>query len=158
VDAGRRRARLQWPRMGGVDSATARTLSPAVHRVIFTSGGTPGDRGYGHMSARMDTLAREQASHVVHESAHESAHEADPEPGLGIPVSYWADHATATAWKQVAEHLIARVRGRTTCYADYAVRIATVERHYQMPRMQDCALAGPPTCDSRDTPRSGQQV
>ena len=35
------------------------------------------------------------------------------------------------AWKQVAEHLVAQARGRSTWYADYTVRVATVERDYR---------------------------
>jgi len=77
------------------------------------------------MSARMDELAREQRGYLGHESAHEDA--------LGITVSYWVDHDAAAAWKQVADHLVAQERGRSTWYADYAVRVATVERDYRMP-------------------------
>ena len=77
------------------------------------------------MSARMDELARAQPGYLGHESATESA--------FGITVSYWVDHAAAAAWKQVAEHLIAQERGRSTWYADYAVRVATVDREYGKP-------------------------
>lgn len=73
----------------------------------------------------MDTLAREQPGYL----GHEAARGAD----VGITVSYWVDHAAAAAWKQVAEHLVAQERGQTTWYADYTVRIATVERDYTMP-------------------------
>jgi heme-degrading monooxygenase HmoA len=40
------------------------------------------------------------------------------------------DEASAAAWKQVAEHLVAQERGRSTWYADYRVRVATVTREY----------------------------
>ena len=34
----------------------------------------------------------------------------------------------------MAEHLVAQERGRSTWYADYTVRVATVERDYRKPR------------------------
>ena len=74
------------------------------------------------MSARMDELARQQPGYLGHEAARDD--------DVGITVSYWVDHAAAAAWKQVAEHLVAQERGRSTWYADYTVRIATVERDY----------------------------
>jgi heme-degrading monooxygenase HmoA len=76
----------------------------------------------------MDQLAREQPGYLGHESAREHA--------LSITVSYWVDHAAAAAWKQVAEHLIAQERGRSTWYADYTVRVATVDRAYT----RDCTV------------------
>jgi heme-degrading monooxygenase HmoA len=47
-------------------------------------------------------------------------------------VSYWKDHESAQAWKQVAAHLVAQQRGREVWYADYRVRVATVERDYSL--------------------------
>ena len=77
------------------------------------------------MSTRMDELAAQQPGYLGQESAHEEA--------VGITVSYWLDHDAAADWKQVAEHLIAQERGRSTWYADYTVRVATVERDYRKP-------------------------
>jgi heme-degrading monooxygenase HmoA len=100
----------------------AQTPEPPYTAVIFTSARTEGDQGYERMSSRMDELARQQPGYLGHESARDT--------GVGITVSYWLDHAAAAAWKQVAEHLVAQERGRETWYADYTVRIATVERDY----------------------------
>jgi len=111
--------------MWGVHPPISRTPEPPYTAVIFTSTRTQGDHGYERMAARMDQLAREQPGYLGHESAHEET--------LGITVSYWIDHDAAAAWKQVAEHLVAQERGRATWYADYAVRIATVEREYRKP-------------------------
>jgi heme-degrading monooxygenase HmoA len=105
-----------------VHSPIAPTPEPPYTAVIFTSVRTPDEHGYGPMSARMDQLAREQPGYLGHESAREHA--------LSITVSYWVDHAAASAWKQVAEHLVAQERGRSTWYADYTVRVATVDRAY----------------------------
>jgi heme-degrading monooxygenase HmoA len=112
-----------------VPPTIAQTPEPPYTAVIFTSVRTPDEHGYAAMSARMDELAREQPGYL----GHESAFEAGPDEHVGITVSYWVDHAAAGAWKQVAEHLIAQERGRSTWYADYTVRVATVERDYVMP-------------------------
>jgi heme-degrading monooxygenase HmoA len=111
--------------MCGVHPPISRTPEPPYTAVIFSSSRTPGDHGYEHMSARMDQLAAGQPGYLGHESAHEDA--------FGITVSYWVDHHAAAAWKQVAEHLVAQERGRSTWYADYTVRVATVERDYRKP-------------------------
>ena len=111
--------------MGDVPPPISRTPEPPYTAVIFTSSRNPGDHGYERMSARMDLRAREQPGYLGHESAHE--------PAMGITVSYWVDHDAAAAWKQMAEHLVAQERGRSTWYADYTVRVATVEREYRKP-------------------------
>ena len=105
-------------------SSIARTPEPPYTAVVFTSTRTTGDHGYARMADRMDELASRQPGYLGHESARGDA--------VSITVSYWVDHAAAAAWKQVAEHLVAQERGRTTWYDDYTVRIATVERAYGM--------------------------
>ena len=104
----------------------AQTPEPPYTAVIFTSVRTDGDRGYDVMSARMDELARQQPGYLGHDAARDD--------GIGITVSYWVDHDAAAAWKQVAEHLVAQERGRSSWYADYTVRVATVDRDYSRPR------------------------
>jgi heme-degrading monooxygenase HmoA len=99
----------------------AATPPPPYTAVIFTSLRTDGDHGYAAMAEAMDRLAREQPGYLGIESARE---------GLGVTVSYWADEDAARAWKQVAAHLVAQHRGRDTWYADYRVRVATVQRDY----------------------------
>jgi heme-degrading monooxygenase HmoA len=109
-----------------VGSSIASTPEPPYTAVIFTSTRTAGDHGYARMSSRMDTVAQEQRGYLGHEYARDE--------GVGITVSYWTDHAAAAAWKQVAEHLVAQDRGKSAWYADYTVRIATVDREYTLPR------------------------
>jgi heme-degrading monooxygenase HmoA len=104
--------------LGGVAS----TPPPPYVAVIFTSVRNAGDeKAYAEMAARMAALVEGQAGFLGVEAARES---------VGITVSYWQDEACARAWKQVAEHLLAQQLGRTTWYADYRVRVATVERDY----------------------------
>lgn len=104
--------------------ALATTPEPPYVAVIFTSRRSDDDNGYAVMSARMTDLARQQPGFLGVESARE---------GVGITVSYWIDEASAAAWKQVSEHLIAQNRGRSTWYAEYQVRVATVTRVYTGP-------------------------
>jgi len=99
----------------------ANTPEPPYTAVIFTSLRTDEDRGYAVMSRRMEELAAARPGYLGIESAREQ---------VGITVSYWTDEAAAAAWKQVAEHVVAQERGRSTWYADYQVRIATVSRSY----------------------------
>ena len=106
-------------------SFIASTPEPPYTAVVFTSTRTDGDHGYARMSDQMDALARQQPGYLGHEAARGE--------GASITVSYWVDHVAAAAWKQVAEHLVAQERGRNTWYADYTVRIATVDRDYSMP-------------------------
>jgi len=100
----------------------ARTPEPPYVAVVFSSVRTEGDHGYAVMSRRMEELAALQPGYLGLESARDG--------GLAITVSYWTDEAAAAAWKQVAEHLVAQERGRSTWYADYRVRVATVTRDY----------------------------
>ena len=102
-------------------SGIAETPEPPYVAVVFTSLRTDGDNGYAVMSARMEELAAQQPGYLGIEAARDE---------LGITVSYWADEASARAWKEVAEHVVAQQRGRDTWYADYRVRVATVTRDY----------------------------
>lgn len=104
--------------MGGIAEGTPQ---PPYTAVIFTSVRTTDDDGYGETAARMEQLAARQPGFLGLESARDD---------VGITVSYWADDASARAWKQVAEHLVAQRRGRESWYADYRVRVARVEREY----------------------------
>jgi heme-degrading monooxygenase HmoA len=102
----------------------ARTVEPPYVAVIFTSVRKPDDvDGYARMAEAMEELAAQQPGYLGIEAARED---------LGITVSYWADEASAKAWKQVAAHLGAQRRGRERWYADYRVRIATVTRDYSL--------------------------
>ncbi|MEX5303953.1 antibiotic biosynthesis monooxygenase family protein [Kocuria sabuli] len=100
-------------------------VRPPCTAVIFSSqrsASAPGD-GYDETAQRMEELARQQPGFL----SVESARNAD---GFGITVSYWETAQHARAWKQVTEHLEAQHRGARDWYADYTVRVATVERQY----------------------------
>ena len=98
---------------------------PPYTAVIFSSqrsASTPED-GYDETAQHMEELARQQPGFL----SMESARSAD---GFGITVSYWETAQHARAWKKVTEHLDAQRRGAREWYADYTVRVATVERQY----------------------------
>lgn len=101
----------------------ANTPEPPYVAVIFTSTRTGGDNGYAVMAESINELVSKQPGFLGMEEARD---------GLGITVSYWADHEAARAWKEVAAHVVAQRRGREVWYEDYRVRVATVERDYDM--------------------------
>src|SRR4051812_33773118 len=109
-----------------MESDFAATPAPPYYAVIFTSKRTQGENGYGEMALRMNDLALKQPGCLGAESVRE------PE-GLGITVSYWADHASVESWQRHAEHLIAQRLGKERWYEHYELRVARVERAYSGP-------------------------
>lgn len=92
--------------------------------VIFTSRRTAEDAaGYAEAAAAMEALAARQPGYrgIV------SARDAD---GFGITVSYWADAASATAWRDHPDHSRIRNAGRERWYESYEVVVAEVTRDY----------------------------
>ncbi|ULT59245.1 antibiotic biosynthesis monooxygenase [Neobacillus drentensis] len=95
---------------------------PPYYAVIFTSGRTDGDKGYGKMSKTMEELALIQPGFIGMESARDSQ--------LGITVSYWESVEAIEAWKNHAVHRLAQQKGKEEWYQNYTVRISKVERAY----------------------------
>lgn len=85
------------------------------------------DDGYEAAGARM----AERAAVFPGYLGMDSARGAD---GLGITVSYWADEASALAWKADAEHAAIRDLGRAHWYAHYRLMVASIERSYEWVR------------------------
>ena len=104
----------------------AKTPKPPYYAVIFTSLRTPGDNGYGQMAQRMLELSATMPGFLGIESARST-------DGLGITVSYWRSEADIANWKQNAEHLVAQRLGQERWYADFALRVAKVERASSKP-------------------------
>lgn len=101
--------------------------TPPYYAVIFSSLRTAGDQGYGAMAQRMVELAREQPGYIGEENARDAE-------GFGITVSYWASEEAIRAWRAHAEHRIAQETGRALWYQHYSLRVAKVERAYDMSR------------------------
>ncbi len=103
-------------------SHIADTLPPPYYAVIFTSLRRPSNDGYTRMAAKMLELASQQPGYLGIESVREG--------DRGITVSYWANAAAVTAWKNNLEHQAAQALGRERWYESYRVRVAKVERDY----------------------------
>ena len=110
----------------------AQTPEAPYYAVIFTSQRTAGDEGYGHMAERMVALAAEQPGFL----GVESVRGAD---GMGITVSYWVSEEAIAAWRNHAEHSLAREQGRKSWSGQFNVRVAKVERAYGMAPQGDPA-------------------
>ena len=96
--------------------------------VIFVSQRTADDaEGYAAAAAAMDALAAEQPGY----RGITSARDAD---GFGITVSYWADDASAKAWRDHPDHARIRTAGRARWYDRYEVVVAEVTRDYDWRR------------------------
>jgi len=54
------------------------------------------------------------------------------EKGKYLSLSYWRDEAAVAAWRRVAEHRSAQVKGRAGIFRDYKLRVASVMRDYGM--------------------------
>jgi len=102
----------------------ANTPAPPYYAVIFSSIRTNVEDDYHEISERMVELARLEDGFLGYESVREE---------LGITVSYWRDLESMKHWKENAEHIIARERGRKEWYRAFKVRVAKVERDYGNP-------------------------
>ena len=99
-------------------------MNPPYYAVIFTSTRTNSDsEGYLEMAIKMEELARQQDGFLGVESAREE---------IGITVSYWKDLASIKNWKQNLDHIEAQQKGIAIWYEKYKVRIALVEREYEL--------------------------
>ena len=96
--------------------------------VIFTNRRNGADEaGYAAAAAAMEARAALQPGY----RGIDSVRGAD---GAGITVSWWADEASALAWRQDVEHSAIREAGRARWYDSYEVAVATVDRSYAWTR------------------------
>jgi len=101
----------------------AATPKPPYYAVIFSSRRTENNLGYQEMSIKMIDLASKQPGYLGIESAREE---------IGITVSYWKDLESIRKWKENTSHQIAQKKGREDWYDIFKVRIAKVERDYEL--------------------------
>ncbi|MCW4462420.1 antibiotic biosynthesis monooxygenase [Sphingomonas sp. BT-65] len=96
--------------------------------VIFLSQRTREDaEGYAAAAEAMATLAATQPGYAGIESVRD-------ETGLGVTISYWADDASAAAWRDNPEHARIRDLGRARWYDWYVLEVTRVERGYRWAR------------------------
>jgi heme-degrading monooxygenase HmoA len=108
-------------------STDSRIHAPGVIAVIFAAQHSGQDAdGYAAAASAMDALAARQPGFV----GMDHAGGAD---GFGITVSYWADEASARAWRDDPEHSAAREAGRGRWYTCYTLHVARIERGYAWP-------------------------
>ncbi|MDR2155812.1 MAG: antibiotic biosynthesis monooxygenase [Burkholderiaceae bacterium] len=100
------------------------------YAVIFSSQHSQDLTGYAKTADRMIELARQQPGFL----GVESARGAD---GFGITVSYWRSEADIAAWRDHAEHALARQQGRQRWYAAFELRVARLERAHGAGPQQD---------------------
>lgn len=92
--------------------------------VIFLSRRLAGeDDAYGVAAQAMEELARVQPGYCGHDSVR-------GDDRSGITISYWADEASAIAWRDHPEHKRIRDLGRARWYASYETVVTRVERDY----------------------------
>jgi heme-degrading monooxygenase HmoA len=54
------------------------------------------------------------------------------EPGKLLSLSFWRDEEAIAAWRNLAAHRAAQIKGRGGIFADYRLRVAGVVRDYGM--------------------------
>ena len=92
--------------------------------VIFVSQQSGADLpGYAVAAAEMSSLAQTQPGYCGIDSTRGT-------DGLGITISYWADEASAVAWRQNERHAVIRERGRGRYYSWYSLHVAAITRSY----------------------------
>lgn len=95
---------------------------PPYYAVIFGSKRRDADAdAYAATAARMTELAAQQPGCL-------GAISARGPDGFGITVSYWTSEAHIAAWREQAEHRLAREAGRARWYEQYTLEVALVER------------------------------
>ncbi|MDT8760690.1 antibiotic biosynthesis monooxygenase [Sphingomonas psychrotolerans] len=95
--------------------------------VAFVSERTGDDaEGYAAAAAAMDALAAQQPGYRGVDSVSAG--------GLGITLSYWADEASAVAWRKHPEHTETREAGRGRWYKWYRLHVADISRSYSWTR------------------------
>ena len=77
------------------------------------------------MAEHMEELAKQQSGFLGIESA-------EDDHGFEITVSYWDSQESIRTWKAHLEHLAAQKQGRKLWYEHYEIRVAKVERAYNM--------------------------
>ncbi|MBO9621972.1 MAG: antibiotic biosynthesis monooxygenase [Sphingomonas sp.] len=96
--------------------------------VMFVSARTDMDEaGYQAAGAAMEALAAQQPGY----RGVDSTRGAD---GVGITLSYWADEASAIAWRKHPEHAAIREAGRGRWYNWYMLHVAEIGRSYSWER------------------------
>lgn len=102
--------------------------TPPYVAVIFANLRPLGvEDGYAEAAARMEERVALQPGFLGADSTRDAE-------GFGITVSYWADEASALAWRADVEHAGVMRLGRERFYQAYTLRVATVHRQASFSR------------------------
>lgn len=107
----------------------ARLPQPPYYAVIFSSQRTDADNGYAETAERMEELIATMPGYLGAESLR------GPD-GFGITIAYFDTEENIRTWRNHAEHADARMRGRKEWYSHFEVRVAKVERAYNLAALQ----------------------
>jgi heme-degrading monooxygenase HmoA len=92
--------------------------------VIFVAQRSSRDEaGYAAAATAMEALAAAQPGYRGVDSVRDAS-------GLGITISYWADEASAIAWRKHPDHAATREAGRGLWYDGYDLHVTAVTRSY----------------------------
>ena len=53
-------------------------------------------------------------------------------PGKILSLSYWRDEEAISEWRNLEKHRQAQTQGRERVFADYRLRVASIQREYAM--------------------------
>ncbi len=53
-------------------------------------------------------------------------------PNKYVSLSFWRDEEAVAAWRSHAGHRLVQARGKEEIFADFRIRVATVERDYTL--------------------------
>jgi heme-degrading monooxygenase HmoA len=100
----------------------AKTPEPPYYAVIAPAQLNPEVNGYPAMAVRLMEVAREVDGFLGIESCIHG--------NFTLAVSYWRSLDAIQAWRQHAQHRLAKDLGKTKWFEAYVTRIAKVERVY----------------------------
>ncbi|MBT4769047.1 MAG: antibiotic biosynthesis monooxygenase [Rhodospirillaceae bacterium] len=102
----------------------AQTPEPPYYAVIFSTLLTEDYDGYVETIDEMIALAEQQPGFLGIERARNGKEQG----GLGISVSYWASLDAINVWRNNADHMAVKGKGRKKWYRAYRLRITKVEK------------------------------
>lgn len=102
---------------------------PPYYAVTFAAQLSDDRDGYDETANRMVTSAQSMPGFLGIETTRD-------EQGFGITISYWESEEAVKNWRDNSEHTLARKNGRNKWYTNYTLRVAKVERAYEMKNVE----------------------
>lgn len=99
--------------------------NPPYYAVIFANQASATPAGYADMAQAMLDYAEEIPGYIGIESSRDAN-------GFAITVSYWTSEDAIKTWRNHSKHQIAQKLGHERWYDNFQLRVARVERQYDM--------------------------